>query len=183
MYYQTRNQHGYLYYTALGLITIALFVIQSIPLLPRIAAVCAMPLLPLVFCIGVFNNEAVGFVFGLLAGLLMDITSSASDGFNALVLTVFGLGVALLTEYLFNDRLVTTCLLSFIFTAGYYLLYWLFFVVGRGYEGAGVYLVRFTLPAVIYTWVFTVPFYYLARYIRKVSLRERDEEKNRGFLR
>lgn len=183
MYYRTRNQHGYLYYTSLGLIMLVLFVIQSVPLLPRIAAVSAMPLLPLVFCISVFNNEAVGFVFGLLAGLLMDITSAATDGFNALVMTLFGLAVALLTEYLFNDRLVTTCLLSFIFTAGYYLLYWLFFIVGKGYSGAGIYLLRFSLPAAIYTWAFTLPFYYLARYIRKVSLRDRDEEKNRGFLR
>ena len=71
MYYQTRNQHGYLYYTALGLIMLVLFVIQSVPLLPRIAAVCAMPILPLVFCIGVFNNEVVGFVFGARSGILL----------------------------------------------------------------------------------------------------------------
>lgn len=182
MYYRSRNQHSYLYYTALGLLMLLVFTLQSVPVLPRIAGVLPLPVLSLMLCIAVFNNESTGFAFGLIAGVLMDLTSSVTDGWNAVVLTLFGLVVALLTEYLFNDRLLTTALLSFFFTAAYYLLYWLFFVVSRGYAGAGEYLLRFSLPALLYTWVFTFPFYYVAKGMRKASVRDRDQEKDRGFL-
>ncbi len=182
MYYRSRIQLGYLYYTSLGLILLLTFIAQSVPLLPKIASVLPLAVLPLVICVGVFNNETVGFVFGLFAGLLCDITSAAYDGWNAILLALIGLGVALLTEYLFNDRLVTTLILSGGFAAVYYLLYWLFFILSGKYDGAWLYLMRFSLPAALYTWAFTLPFYYLIRYVRKLSIRDKDEQRNRGFL-
>ena len=88
MYYRLRHRYNYIYYTALGLLTLAVFIMQSVPIFPRVLYVLPLPLIPLTVCIAVFNSEVTGFAFGLAAGVLMDITSSAVDGYNAIIMTV-----------------------------------------------------------------------------------------------
>ncbi len=169
MYYKMLNRHNYIYYASIGLIGLMTFFIQATELLPAVFGVRALPLFALVLCVSVFSNVTSSFVVGLCAGVLMDMVGAAFDGFHALALVLTAVVCSLLTEFLFNDRLVTTLVLSLGFTALYYFVYWLCFIAFRGYPSAGLYLLRYSLLQTIYTVLFVVPFYYIIKYIRTAS--------------
>ncbi len=172
MYYRLRNQHNYIYYTGLAMVLLATFMLQALPVFPRVFSVLPLPLIPLVVCIAAFNSEVTGFICGLCAGILMDIISPTVDGFNAIALLVIGLACGLLTEFLLNDRLLTTALMCVCACALYYFAYWMIVIMPHGYAHAGLYLVRFSLPQLVYSSVFVVPFYYFARWMRDLSVKD-----------
>ena len=65
------------------LMLILIFLLQSAPyLMPRIGGVYPLLLIPAVVCIGMFERELVGGFLGLLAGVLWDITSLQTAGFQ-----------------------------------------------------------------------------------------------------
>lgn len=161
------KKHTYLYYAAVGLIIAAVYIIQtSTGLLPKIYSVNPMPILPLICCISAFDGEITGAIVGATVGVILDITSLTTDGYNAIVLLIMCVVSGLFSTYLLNNRLPSVLLLSAGFTSVYYFTYWVFRIAIHGYENAGYYLLRFSLPEIIYTWIFTIPFYFI---IRKMS--------------
>lgn len=183
MEYHARRRHGYLYYTAWSLLLLAAFVLQSGGVFPALAGVRPLPVLALVCAFSIFNGVAPGFAFGLAAGVLMDLTSGSPDGFHAIAMSLVGLVLALLSEYLFNQRLLTAGILSFAACGLYELALFLFAELPKGYEGVSGYLGKVTLPSLLYTWVFVLPFYFLARYLRNASQRERGHKGTGGAWR
>ncbi len=183
MEYHARRRHGYLYYTAWSLILLAVFVLQSGGVLPAVAGVRPLPVVALVCAFSTFNGVAPGFVFGLAAGVLMDLTSASPDGLHAILLALMGLVLALLSEYLFNQRLLTAALLAFFACGLYGLALFLFVELPKGYEGVSGYLVKATLPAMLYTWLLVPLFYFLARYIRNAAQRDRGHKGSGGVWR
>lgn len=179
MYYKTLNQHNYIYYASLGLIGILTFFVQATELLPAVFGVRPLPLYAFIVCVAVFSNVTASFVFGLLAGVMMDMVSSVFDGFHVLALVVTAVVCSLLTEFLFNDRLVTTLVLCSGFTTLYYFIYWLCFIGTKGYPQAVLYLFRYSVLQIIYTVLFVFAFYYIIKYIRTVSSRSGED---RGFI-
>ena len=173
MEYHARRQHGYLYYTAWCLVLLAAFLVQSTSLLPALRGIKPLLLTALVCAVGVFNGVTASFAFGLAAGVLTDLTSVAPDGFHALAMSLLALTVSLLVEYLFNQRLITAGLLSLGGCLLYELALFLFLELPKGYEGVGAYFWRVSLPAALYTWLFVLPFYFVARYLAYLSQRDR----------
>ena len=182
MYYRLSRRHNYIYYSAVGLSVLLIGLLQGVPVFPRLFGVYPLPLIALTVCVAAFNSEVTGFMTGLACGIIMDITSPAPDGFNALFLMIAGLALGLLTELLFNDRFVTTAILSFATVAAYYIIYWLIRIVPMGVQGVGYYLVRYSLPAAVYTWCFTVPCFFSARWFSRKSLSDKPIGSGRGGL-
>ena len=80
----------YVYHTLLCFISALLYLWQnSINAFPEIAGFRALPLIPFIVCITVFNPETAGIIYGVVAGLVMDISWSRTSGFNALTLFPF----------------------------------------------------------------------------------------------
>lgn len=155
-------------WSILSLFLILLFLLQTTPyLLPVLGKASAMPLIPAVICIGMFERETAGAFFGLAAGLLWDMVSAQPAGYHSIFLMVLGCASGLLITHLMRNNLLTGCLLG----AGGILLhdviYWLLFVVLRGYDGGGMLLVEKYLPSMLYTAAFIPLFYFIVRLLRK----------------
>ncbi len=159
------HKHSYVYYTLLGLALAAVYFIQvSTPLLPEIWSARPMPAFIFMLCFAAFGGEGAAIISGLCLGIATDVVSAAPDGFNAVTMMLMGLACSLLATYLFNTRLPAAAVLCGIFTALYYLLYWLVCVAFKGYEGAFDYLWRFSLPSAVYTWLFVFVFWPIIRH-------------------
>ncbi|MEG1551899.1 MAG: rod shape-determining protein MreD, partial [Oscillospiraceae bacterium] len=67
---------------------------------PEIFGIRAYFLISLTVCVGMFEREIAGAVFGLFAGALWDGVSGMGDGYNALFLMIIGALCGLLINLL-----------------------------------------------------------------------------------
>ena len=156
----------YVYHTLLCFISALLYLWQnSINAFPEIAGLRALPLIPFIVCITVFNPETAGIIYGVVAGLVMDISWSRTSGFNALTLFVICAVLGLLIRFLFTRSLASVLMLSGIICLVYFLIYWLCFCVFAGLKETAYCLFSIYLPMAVYTWVFTIPSYFLVGFM------------------
>lgn len=137
---------------------------------PEIFGVRAYFLLTLTVCLGLFEREVAGAVYGLFAGALWDVVSPLGDGFHALLFAVIGAICGILINTLMRNNLRTALLLNAIAHFLYVSLYTVFFVLVQGVDNAGWLFLRFYLPSAVFSVLFT-PFAYLA--VRAVMQRTR----------
>ena len=131
-----------------ALLILGAHLLQNTPgAFPSVCGVRAFFLLSLTVCLGLFEREVAGALFGAFAGVLWDSVSPLGDGFHALLFMLIGAACGILINTILRNNLFTALLLS----AGAHLLYAglyvLFFVVAEGVEGAGYLFLRFYLPA------------------------------------
>lgn len=156
----------YVYHTLLAIIAALLYLWQnSVAAFPEIASLRALPLIPFIICVTMFNPDKAGVVYGVTAGIVMDISWSKTSGFNAVCLFVICVACGLLIRLLFNRTLLTALFLNGIVCLVYFSLYWLFFCELAGIEDSGYCFFNYYLPMMIYTWAFTIPFYLVTRFI------------------
>ena len=152
----------------LTLILLILFLLQTTPgLLPVIGKASAMLLVPAVVCIGMFERETAGAFFGLFAGLLWDTVSAQPTGFHSIILMCLGCISGLLITHLMQNSLLSGILLSALGIILHTMLYWVIFVLLRGYTGALTLLYQQFLPSMLYTALFIPLLYFIIRLLRK----------------
>lgn len=78
--------------------------------------------LPLCVSVAMFEREVTAALFGALAGVLWDISSSA-DGFNAIVIMIICAICSLLISHLMRNNVLTALVLSSGGVAAYELVY------------------------------------------------------------
>ncbi|MDR2526055.1 MAG: rod shape-determining protein MreD [Oscillospiraceae bacterium] len=166
-----RNQ--YIRRLLLSLLVFLVATAQSVPWLPLVFGAAALPLLPLVVCIAVLEQEVPAILFGALAGLCWDAASPDPRGWHALYLTVVAFVCAALMRYILNRNIWTVTLLSSAAAFVYLLLRWLLdaFSGGTGLEPSSA--VVFYLPRFAYTMVLLAPCYALVRGIVRKTARKR----------
>ena len=154
-------------YLRWGILTVIILFVSLLQntggLLPKIYGVSAMPLIPLVVCIAMFEREMAGACFGMFAGMLWDAVGAWGDGFHAVVLLIIGCVCGLLLHYLMRVNFITALLLSACAALLHNFLYWLIFLAIPGYAGALSALLRFYLPASLYALVFLPLFFFSVR--------------------
>lgn len=167
-----RDGRHYSHYIIISIIFAAVYLLQSgTGLLPAVFSVQPLPLLALVTAIAMFESKAAAFAFGLCGGMLMDVLSPRISCFNTVYLTVAAVGVALLIELLFNNAPLTAAVLGGIVCGGYYLSYWFVYLLQSG--DALMLLVCHCLLGAVYSWAFTMPFYFLVRALQNRERRIR----------
>ena len=98
-------------YLAYTLELLVLFMVQETPgLLPAVAGVRPVLLLPAAVAIAMFEEEVPALAFGIVAGLLCDFGFSRVLGFHALVLGALCFFVSLLVRTRMQANLVTAAL-------------------------------------------------------------------------
>ncbi len=130
----------------------------------------ANPMLPLSLLVALcmFCSEISAFIAGLVVGTLIDSAASTPDGFNAIVFSILGLAAALVVRYLFNNNIFSALALCFICTTVYFIARWLCtFAFSVTFAENLTYLMRTVFPSVIYTAVFSVPFYLFEKKLYK----------------
>ncbi len=157
-----------LQYVLLGVLALFCWLLQSAPGGFAVIAGCSPVLLPvLTAAVGVYYEERTGAVFGLLCGILMDIYTVPSVGFHAVLLTAVGVACGFAVKHFFTHSLWAALVLCLGAALTYFVLYWLLFKCILGGGGAWYYLVRFSLPAALYSGAFGLVFCPLVRWLHR----------------
>lgn len=157
---RSANYRKYVYHALLGFICILLYLWESsVFAFPTISSVRALPLMSFVICISIYNPETPATVYGLIAGVAMDIGRIHASGFNAIFMLIACVACGLFIRLLLNRTLLCALVLSFFVCFIYFFTYWLFFCRPDAAADSGYCLIRYYLPMAVYTWVFTLPFY------------------------
>lgn len=132
---------------------------------PLIKGFCPLLLIPLATAVSMHEGDLASGVFGVFCGLMLDMASGTLLGFSALWLLVFCPAISLLSSFLVKENFVS----HFVLTAAaivimggldFLFLHW----VWEG-EQSSISFVESVLPAYLGAVVFTIPIYFLVRYI------------------
>lgn len=136
---------------------------------PSIFGARAFLLIPLCVCISMSEKSLGGLSFGLLAGALWDFATVRGDGFYAVMLTLAGYTAGAATVYLMRNNIFSALILSSGASLFVSVGYWFVFIFLKGYEDSWRILFDFYIPSAIYTLAFTAVYYYLVRFIVKIT--------------
>lgn len=146
------KRHKAVKYTLYCLLIICLDLLQNVQgLFVEIAGARCFLLLPAVIIMSMGEDEKTAAFIGLFAGLLWDLTSGAHMGFNCIFIMIMCFFSAAFVTYIARDTFITNMLATIITVFMYCLLYWLFFIIIKGIDGAQMTIVTFYLPCMIYT--------------------------------
>ena len=117
----------------------------------EIAGIRCFFLIPTALCLSIDEDEKVAAFMGLFAGLLWDLTSLNHLGFNCIYIMLACFIVSTLETYIIRNNFLNFMFVSTFFTLLYSVLYWLFFIVIKGVDGAVGSIGTFYLPSAVYT--------------------------------
>ena len=159
--------HPYIY-GVLGFSSLILFLLQKIPGFSlRVGTATPILLLPLLIVISCFLKEWVGFWFGLLFGVALDIFAPGSRIFNTIIFILIGVGAGLLFHYFFNRNIKAVVIGGFIICFAYFTVKWMIFTVFFAEGSAFLRLFKYEIPSLIYTALFVIPFFYFVKKLCK----------------
>ncbi len=120
-------------------------------------------LIPLCVCVSMFESNTASAIFGAFGGILWDV-SAACDGFNAIVIMLFGAGGSLLISHFMRNNIVTALVLCASATAVYEILYAVIFKMLQGVSlVAGLF--TYNIPVILLTAVFIPVCYFIVKLI------------------
>ncbi len=164
---ETQKKNLILRRISLALIILLISVLQNTDgYFPQIFGIRALLLIPVIVCVAMYERDIWGMIFGIFAGALWDVFASGAS-FNALFLMSAGFICGTLINTIMRNNVVTASILSFIFSAVYNIFYWLFSFVFSGFDSAAFMLVRYYLPGIAYTAVFTPIIFIAVRAVEK----------------
>ena len=165
-----KKSHPFIAFTTFLLFFV--FIIQSSAdnLNFSIKGVTPFIILPLLTAYSIFGNVKNCAVIGFITGACADSVASGSHCFNTVALMLIAVLVCLAANNLFNKNIYAACVLSLITATLYFSFHWLIFhALGSTIKEVLEFLLRFSLPAALYTSVFIIPFFYLYKYFDKIK--------------
>lgn len=155
--------------------TIVYFIITAVAALIQntagltieIAGAKCFLLIPVCIILGMGEDEFFAGMLGLFSGILWDLTSAAHLGFNAIFLCIVCYLSAMAVTYIVRDTFITAAVFSVMAIFIYSLLYWLFFIIIKGVNGAELTLFSFYIPCAVYTAIITPIVWFCAKPIKK----------------
>ena len=164
---ESQNKKLIIRRSCLALIILLISVLQNTDgFFPQIFGIRALILIPAVVCISMFERDIYGMLLGLFAGMLWDVFASGAS-FNALFLLSVGFICGTLINTIMRNNIVTALILSTAAILFYIILYWVFNYVLTGFDSAAYMLLRYYLPSVLYTAVFTPIMFIIIRNVDK----------------
>jgi rod shape-determining protein MreD len=169
---EKRKKRRYARRLALSLLVLLVALAQTVPLLPPIFGVRALPLIPLVVALAILDQEVPAVCYAFVAGLIWDVFA-VSRGWNAMFLTVLGFVCAMLMRYFLNRNRLSAALLFSVAVGGYLLFRWVIIYVFQRYDQAIWVLARYELPSFCYTMLLAPLEYAVVRaVVRRTSKRQ-----------
>lgn len=160
------------------LLIIMAFTVQTcvFPLLPFLAVYPNL-LLILIFSFGFIRGSNSGMCYGLVAGLLLDLSSGGALGFHTLFYIWMGYVNGICTKYYYEDYIILPLVLCVLNELSYNFYLYVFGFLVRGRLGFGYYLVNIILPETIFSVVTTLVVYRLFLYISR-KLEEMEKRRD-----
>lgn len=159
------NRPKYVRYTIYtALIVLAAVLQNSLNIIPDIFGARAFLLLPICVCIAIFEREIASAVFGVIAGVLWDV-SAGQDGFNAFVLLLIGAVCSLLVSHFMRRNVLAATVLGAGAVVSYNIIYVLVNLVAQGAGNSIKQLFSFYLLSGIYTVILVPVAFLLISYV------------------
>lgn len=156
------------------------FTIQNciFPLMPFFSAAPNL-LLILTFSFGFMEGKRAGMLYGLVAGLLLDLFYSGPFGFYTLFYIYAGYTNGICTKYYYEDYITLPLILCVINELAYNLYIYIFRFLIRGRLNFLYYFRELMIPEIMFTVVTTLFVYRLLLYInRRLSEWEKRRDTN-----
>lgn len=163
----------------LALIILA-FTIQNC-IFPLLSFLSAAPnlLLILTFSFGFMDGKRAGMLYGLVAGLLLDLFYSGPFGFYTLFYIYVGYMNGICTKYYYEDYITLPLILSVFNELAYNMYVYIFRFLVRGRLDFMYYVRELIIPETIFTVVTTLFVYRLLLYIsRRLNEMEKRRDTN-----
>lgn len=148
-------------YTVYVLLMAALYILQSTPHFLAVFGVKPNFVIPLAVAVAVYEGEFVGGLFGALAGVFCDFSSTTLFGFHAIIILVCCVAAGLLTIYLLRPTAVNFVILTGGTLLVQGLLDYLLNFYMWGYSSVEMVLTRRILPGIGYTLLLSPLLYWL----------------------
>lgn len=138
-------------YTVYVLFILICYILQETPALFSIFGIKPLLIVPAAVCIAVFEGEFSGALLGAFAGVLCDMGSITIFGFNGIVMLIMCAACGLLILFLLRQSMLNAVVLcaAVLFIRGS--LEYLACLAIWGFEGVGMYYLRYTLPCIAYS--------------------------------
>lgn len=159
-----------------SLLLIVFYALQTTPLFLQILGIRPILLVGFTVCIAMHEDIIPSAIFGMMAGLLWDISADFLFGFNGLILLVESAAIALLTIYFFRNKILNSLFFCAAVIAIQQLLYFIFYYMIWNMHGALEILLKNILPTCIYTIAITPLFYLLVGFIHKKLLKKEQDD-------
>lgn len=130
----------------------------------EIGTAAPLVIIPFLIIVSYYSGMWRGVTFAFVYGIYMDSVAADTLCFNTLALGIIICICGVLITYFFNRNISAVLLLSLGAAAVYFVLKWLFFFVFAGIENHHHYLFTYAIPSAIYSAVFALPFYYIAKF-------------------
>lgn len=156
------------------------FTVQNciFPLVPYLSSAPNL-LLILVFTFGFIYGKGTGMLYGLVAGILMDLFGGGPFGFYMLIYIYMGYINGICTKYYYEDYITLPLALCVINELAYNLYIYIFRFVLRNRLDFLYYAREIIIPEVIFTVVVTL-FFYRSFLFASRKLEELDKRKEHG---
>ena len=153
-------------YLAYAMEIVLVYVLGATPgLLPEIFGAKPTLLLCVALTAAIFEREIPAMVIGIVCGVLIDLGFSNSIGLFTIGLTV----ICFIVGYAANNLIVATfpnfLLYALVAVGGIFMLYYLFRFVWAGVDGSWDYFMNHLLSRMIQTFILSIPFYFLNRFV------------------
>lgn len=142
-----------------------LYVLQTTRgLVPEFSGTRPLMLVCAAMMIALFEGDVTGLIFGIAAGLLIDMGGADVLGFHALLLGLLGYAVGTMTMELFKTNLLVAMLSMMLIIPLVCVAEWAAKYVLMGYDGAAYVLKTHYMPKMLYTYLVTPLFYAINRF-------------------
>ena len=165
----------------IGLMIIAFTIQNSVfPLIPVLSAAPNL-LLILTFSFGFMEGKRAGMMYGLVAGLLLDLFYSGPFGFYTLFYIYMGYINGIATKYYYEDYITLPLILCLINELAYNLYIYIFRFLIRGRLNFWYYFRELMIPEIVFTVVVTLFVYRLLLFINR-RLNEWEKRRDRNIV-
>lgn len=153
-------------YLAYSLEILVLLVLGSTPsLFPEIFGATACILVALALTIAVFESEVPAMFFGVACGVLTDLGFSNSIGLFTISLTIVCFILGFCANNFITANFLNVMIMSVITITALLSLHFLFEIVIKGYDNAGVYFVNHYISRIVQTIVCTAILYFVNKFV------------------
>lgn len=146
---------------------IILFSLQTTPNLFLIFAVKPILILPLCVCVAMLEGILASSIFGLIAGLLWDISSDKLFGFNGLIFMFICMIISLLCVYYLRTKWLNAAFFTMIAALLQGLIDYVFYFAIWRYDNSVVLIYEKIIPTAIYSSIVTPIIFIVIGFISK----------------
>ena len=153
-----RNKRLRIFFYVLSIVVAFLIQTSVFPLIPFLAASPNL-LLILTFSFGFLHGNLPVMIYGLGAGLLMDLFYSGPFGFYTLIFITIGYANGFFSKIYYEEYITLPMVMCVISELIYHLYIYVFRFLIRGKLSVGYYVLHIVLPSLVFSLMVTLVLY------------------------